>query len=311
MNRYLLLKAIQLLREHTVLRSKRAFPGVYDFRQTTASPHSLGFDFSDSRFVHVGDQLFFEPILRQLRVHGFTVKVIPTVAMREYFVDAGYSVVSVPEMLAQDLRVAPIWMYDSIDRQERTRRFVYINSADHGMILPVTNHLTKYLMRLLNVEFDERAADCRPHKITGESALINGITGPILIYNDSVDSGGFRLSKMHYGKLLEIAEGKQREGYTLVRVGTNPERAQNPKGLPFPHIDLRGETSVLDLFRLLGSANTVGSISFDTVIAHLALLYEKPAWICMRIFSKSHAEHVRRFVWPSYLSEHPVSIHYL
>jgi len=186
-----------------------------------------------------------------------------------------------------------------------------MNPADHGMTLPVTNHLTKYLMKLLNMEFNEHSADCRPHKVASEYALRGGIADPVLIYNDSVDSGEFRLSKGRFNKLLRMAEIKCREGYTIIRVGTNKEKILNPKKLPFTHVDLRGQTSVLDLFRLLNSPAVTGSISFDTAIAHVALLYQKPVWICMRRFSRSHRDHVMRCVFPSYISERPMSICYL
>jgi hypothetical protein len=311
MANYVLIKAWQFFRDRTLLRSVRKFPGIYDFWQRKDRPSSVGFDLSDARFVHIGDHLFFEPIVRQARQHGFGVKVAPTGVMQEYFIDAGYAVVSTQEVLAQDLRIAPTWMYETFNPQERTRRFIYMNPGDHGMTLPVTNHLTKELMKLMNIEFNEHVADCRPHKIVSEYALPGGISDPVLIYNDSVDSGEFRLGKGHFDKLLGMAEIKCREGYTLIRVGTNEEKILNPKRLPFAHIDLRGKTSVLDLFRLLNSPAVMGSISFDTAIAHVALLYEKPVWICMRRFSRSHREHVMKCVFPSYISKNPISICYL
>ena len=308
---YFFVKIGQALRTGTILRAARRYPGVYDFWRRKEIPASAGVDLSDSRFVHVGDHIFFEPLIRQLRSQGLAVKVAPTIAMREYFSDAGHAVVDAQQILTQELRIAPIWLYDSIPSRERRRRFIYLDPADHGISLPVTNHLTTYLMTTAGLQFSPDSVNCVPHKVFQESPMVNGIPGPILIYNDSVDSGDFRLRTIHFEKLLGQAELKHREGHTIVRVGTSEERDKHPGSLPFPHKDLRGKTSVMDLFRLMNSRAVRGSISFDTAIAHLALLYEKPAWICMRSFSTAHARYVKRCIFPSYVGDHQASISYL
>ena len=74
---------------------------------------------------------------------------------------------------------------------------------------------------------------------------------------------------------------------------------------------MRGKTSVLDLFSICSKDNIHGTISFDTAIAHIGLLYNKEVNIKMRIFSNSHSKFVKSNIFPSYKSINKLNINYI
>jgi hypothetical protein len=308
---YLFEKGIMFLRNQTLMRMHRRWPGVADFSQLTRVPTSVGIDMSNPLHVHIGDQLFLEPAIRACRDRGVAVVVAPTPSMRQYFAAAGYQIASPEEVLRQELRLAPTWMYDFIPPRERRRRFVYLNTTDHRIRRPVSTHLAECVIELLGLVPSAMPLDGRPFLPPANSALLNARSGRWIAFNDAVDSGAFRISSKDVARLWTIAAERQREGHSIVRVGSEGERMRAPAALPFDHLDARGQTDVVGLFSLLGRPEIESTLSFDTAVAHIALAYGKRAEILMRRFSPAHAEFVRKFIIPSYETAVPADITYL
>src|SRR5690348_6190339 len=144
---YLAEKLLMLARNLTLMRRHERAGGVADFAHLSVPPASIGFDFSNDRHVHIGDHLFLEPTFRACRDRGIPVVVAPIAAMRDYFLEAGYRVVSPSEAAMQALRVTSVYMYDGVPRPERHRRYLYLNTIDHRITGRVAEHLAEHVVR--------------------------------------------------------------------------------------------------------------------------------------------------------------------
>jgi hypothetical protein len=308
LNKYLLSKIWKSILIKIVARNNRLFPGIYGY-YNGVEIKSVGFDLSDEKYIHIGDQLFFEPILRHMTNAGLDIKIAPTNSMRDYFRCAGYSIVEPAEIFLQDLLISSIWMHTEFHSKNFKNNHIYLNSAEHGVSGPISNHFVTHLFKILNIEGDMEDLDCRPYRVQGECPFF--LERPVFIYSDTVDSGKFRISSENRSTLENKAKAKISEGFGIIRVGSLDDKKSNPSELPFPNIDFRGKTSVIDLFKLINSPNVIGSISFDTAIAHISILYNKEAYICMRKFSNQHIEFVKKYIFPSYIPKFPAKIYFL
>lgn len=308
-NLYVLSRIYRILHIKILQKSAHKFPGIYDYSFSTDLPKTIGFDFSNPKYNHIGDQLFFEPLLENFRRLGFSVYVAPTKAMCDYFKSAGYEIVSPSDILKCELRIASIWMQGDIERNERYRNFIYLNTAAHGMAKPVTDHLLGSIFQLLGLPYEDAVGKARPFRISPNCEFLSDL--PVIVYNDSIDSGRFRLTKDHYRRLEEQGKLMESKGFKILRLGTEQDKISRPEFLPFPHVDYRGMTNVIDIFNIIGSPNISGTISFDTAIAHISLLYNKPAWICLRRFSKLHQLHIIKNIFPSYSTKVKSDVFYI
>ena len=297
---YLLEKSVMYVRNHTLMRWHARAGGVADFARLRRPPRSIGFDTSNSRHVHLGDHLFLEPVMRACRLRGVEVVVAPGAAMRDYFRDAGYTVVQPEVVLRQELRIAPVFMYDSMPRHERGSRFLYLNTIDHRIQRPVAEHLAEQVVRAALLDVDAVPIDGRPHLVAPGPTALDDAEGRWLLFNDSVDSGWFRVTRWDRAVLADVAAEQRRAGFRIARVGTEAERIARPERLGIDELDLRGRTSVMDLFRLLRSPRVEGTVSFDHVVAHMGMACGKPAIVKVRRGSRRHGEFMKRFLIPPF-----------
>jgi hypothetical protein len=239
------------------------------------------------------------------------VVVVPGPAMRDYFGDAGYEVVSPDVALAQELRVTSAWMFDSMPRHERRTRMLYLNMIDHRIRRPVAEHMAEEVLRAARLEPGDAPIDGRPHLVAPGPTALDGLDGRWLLFNDTVDSGWFRVNRWDRRVLAEVAAERRRAGFRIARVGTEAERLARPGSAGVEDIDLRGRTSIMDLFRLLRSPRVEGTISFDHVVAHMGMACGKPALVKVRRCSRGHAEFMKRFLIPPYSADRAALVRYV
>lgn len=302
---YVAEKIVMLARNLTLMRRHERAGGVADFAQLSGPPAGIGFDFSNARHVHIGDHLFLEPTCRACRDRGIPVVVAPIAAMRDYFLEAGYRVVSPAEATAQPLRVTSVYMYDDVPRPERHRRYLYLNTIDHRITGRVAEHLAEHVVRAACLEPAAPPIDGRPYLVNpgalpAAAAELDSDGPKWWVFNDAVDSGWFRVLPSDRALLADVAAEKRREGFRVVRVGSSADLEKRPQPLGIDHLDLRGRTSVMDLFRLLRSPRVAGTISFDTVVAHMGIACGKDAVIHLRRFSPAHQRFLKAHLIPPF-----------
>jgi hypothetical protein len=311
---YLAEKILMLARNLTLMRRHERAGGVADFAHLEEQPTSIGFDFSNARHVHIGDHLFLEPTVRACRDRGVRVVIAPIAPMRDYFLEAGYRVVSADEARQQELRVTSVYMYDDVPRAERHERYLYLNTIDHHITGRVAEHLAQHVVRAACLDPYAPMIDGRPSPVApGLSALdpLSSHAGHWWVFNDAVDSGWFRVLPSDRRLLAEAAAEKRREGYRIVRVGSAADLAKRPGKIGVEDLDLRGRTSVMDLFRLLRSPRVAGTISFDTVVAHMGIACGKDALIHLRRFTPAHQRFLKAHLIPPFAAGTAVDIQFV
>jgi hypothetical protein len=308
---YILEKLIMYARNHTLMRRHERAGGVFDFATLSGPPRSIGFDISNARHVHLGDHLFLEPAMRACRLRGVDIVVAPGAAMREYFRDAGYTVVAPDDVLQQELRVTSVWMYDSMPRVERRTRFLYVNMIDHHIGRPVAEHMAEHVVRAARLDPHAAPLDGRPHLVAQGTTALDDLHGRWLLFNDTVDSGWFRVTKWDRAVLADVAAEQRRLGFRIARVGTEAERIARPTPLGVEDVDLRGRTSMMDLFRLLRSPGVAGTVSFDHVVAHMGMACGKPAIVKVRRCSRRHGDFMKRYLIPPYTADRGALVRYV
>jgi hypothetical protein len=308
---YLLEKLVMYARNLTFMRRHERAGGVFDFAGLTAPPASVGLDISNARHVHLGDHLFYEPVIRAFRDRGLKVVVSPMPAARDYFREAGYDVVEPAEVLEQELRISSVWMYGYLPRHARRERFLYLNPIDHHITGPVAEFLAEHAIRAARLDPATAPIDGRPYLVQPGPTPLDGEPGRWLVFNDTVASGWFRVTPKDRRAVARAAGALRREGYRIVRVGTEAERLAHPDPVGMEDLDLRGQTSVMDLFRLLRSPQVAGTISFDHVVAHMGMACGKPATIRLRRMSRSHADFMQRFLIPPFAAGRSTPVRFI
>lgn len=311
---YVAEKLLMLARNLTLMRRHERAGGVADFAHLTSPPASIGFDFSNVRHVHIGDHLFLEPTFRACRDRGIPVVVAPIAPMRDYFLEAGYDI-GTPELTrAQELRVTSVYMYDDVPRAERHERYLYLNTIDHHITGRVAEHLAENVVRAVHLEPDAPRIDGRPYLVTPGATPLDAIDhqeSSWWVFNDAVDSGWFRVLPSDRKLLADVAAQKRREGFRIVRVGSAADLEKRPEKLGIEDLDLRGRTSVMDLFRLLRSPRVAGTISFDTVVAHMGIACGKHAVIHLRRFSPAHQRFLKAHLIPPFAAGTAANIRFV
>jgi hypothetical protein len=203
-------------------------------------------------------------------------------------------------VLQQELRITSVWMYDTMPRQERRTRFLYLNMIDHNIRRPVAEHMVDHVVRAARLDPVPAPIDGRPHLVAQGPTALDDVDGQWLLFNDTVDSGWFRVTRRDRAVLADVAAGQRRAGFRIARVGTEAERLARPARLGIEDLDLRGQTSVMDLFRLLRSPKVVGTVSFDHVVAHMGMACDKPAIVKVRRCSQRHGDFMKRYLIPPF-----------
>lgn len=98
-------------------------------------------------------------------------------------------------------------------------------------------------------------------------------------------------------KLLSKAiEFSKKNNCILILVGLTPSNEENIKDMV---IDLRGKTSLDDLFKLLSNKKCQKVFSFDTAVAHIAFSLNKDCYVMLKKrILKKNSLYIRRFLFP-------------
>ena len=177
--------------------------------------------------------------------------------------------------------------------------------------MPVTSHMIYSISEMLN--FDNYS----DHRLTPSKFKIKNSFSEIkenksyYLFNEYVDSGFMRINRKMIDELIQCADSKVKKGYNIIRVGTHKNKENSDIKLPFYSIDLRGKTSLVELFSLYSETNIRGSISFDTAIAHIGIIYDKEVFIKMRRFSKKYNFFVKKYIFPFYSKNDKSKINYI
>ena len=274
--------------------------------------NTVVFDLSNEQYTHIGDSLFYEPIIKSFESLNINISVCVHDSLKKYFELANHKLINKSQIINNDLIIAPFWIYNHYSKKYKEKT-IFLDPTNIQINMPITNYFYSNICKELKIRInDDNLFPSKPYFEKYKRfkySLKNG--RKYIIFNDSVDSGVLRITKKMKYKLLLKAKSYKEKGFDILRLGSQKDKLRFPKKLDIEHVDLRGQTDVLDLFFLISNNQVYGTISFDTAIAHISIMYNKKTFILLRRFTKNHKNHIRKFIMPSYITENRKEIKYI
>lgn len=268
-----------------------------------ASPDSINrviLYFPDYEFMHYGDHLFFEPLARFLKLNNINVKVMPVKQMEFYFRNNGYLIGNSDDVKKADLLITRTEFYENIKRL-MYENILFINTSSTKINQFLCNDMVNKVASFLSLDSDNFCAKPSGLRTCPENIKLDSGRN-YLIFNNYIDSGFFRVTQKHYKKINDFAQNFARENdLKVIHTGTQKEKANDKKTYDFVDIDLRGKTSLADLFSLASHDNVQYNISFDGFLMHIFYIYGKKSYILFRgRYTKSARNYLINYVNPPF-----------
>lgn len=295
---YLLCKLQLILLIQLQLRQFKRAPGLYD--PNPGRPvRTVGFDLCGPSYAHLGDQLFYQPLIRYLESCGLQVGVAPTKPMREYFAAQGHRLIE-PEQLADcDLVIAPVWALLDQPEERRFTHCLYVDATDPAIDIPLCGYLVREVGARLGLPpslMDDTPAAWADAPST--LALEPGVS--YALFNNYVDSGRFRINRRSHTLLRGMLAELKAQGVRIIHAGSADDKRKDTADYTEVDLDLRGKTSIADAFRLAAHPQVEHVVAFDTFIMHLGLINKKLCYVHVRRSSAKRAAYLRRCVIPPF-----------
>jgi hypothetical protein len=238
--------------------------------------------FPDYQMMHLGDHIFFEPLLRELVKSGFNVEIQPVKLMEFYFLNLGYQIGDI-KTKKYDLIISRIEFYPSL--KNTNFPIIYVEIANYKIIQPLCFDIIEKILTILKIKANN--IDDVPklvHSVLPETLEdISNSKDKYILFNNYIDSGSFRITKKHYSLLSEYAQDlKDKTGYKIIHTGSIKDKQKDKKIYSFVDIDLRGYSNIEDLFNLVQLNNVIYNVSFDAFQMHLFFMANKKSYVLFR-----------------------------
>jgi len=240
--------------------------------------------FPDYQMMHLGDHLFFEPLANTLKEAGYDLYIEPVKAMEFYFLALGYKL-SKLEDITYDLVLSRIEFYPKLKKSNLA--ILYVEIANTKITQPLCSDIIKKTNKFLNLK--TRIINDIPKLIaisdiiSSELLTIQNSNDKYIVFNNYIDSGSFRLFSKQFQKIKEFTEAlKKQTGYKVIHTGSKNDKDKDKEVYDFVDIDLRGKSSIKDLFDLVQLNNVLLNVSFDAFQMHLFMIANKKSYILFR-----------------------------
>ena len=297
---YLIDKIITSIKIKTTLKRIKYKPGIY-CQPPIKSAKTIGIDLSNSRYIHFGDQLFYEPLIRALHVSGLNIRLTPTIAMNSYFTSCGFSISNIEETLNSDILISPIWDISNKKTINHKNR-ILVHLSDYLIDDHPCRYLISSLSEILDIEL--KIASYKPYYWESDLSrnIIKYHEQGFIILNNYVESSRLRVWKNDHHALLDHAAAiKKSTGKLIIHVGSEKDKkSDNYDYSGVTDIDLRGLTSIEEIFSLIKNPLIHDVVSFDNFITHIALMAGKQCHIRMRRHSPKVKKYHQNYIYPSF-----------
>lgn len=271
------------------------------------------FYFPFRKYMHLGDHLFFEPVMKKLVKLGYDVYVFPSKNMEFYFRKLNYKLITQEiNINSFDLVITRSEFYKFISKLENVLLYDYINlNLKEKICKDIIDKIFKYLniIELINEN------DTIPSKIKIEEKKDFKLNEKekYVLFNNYLDSGkGLNIFENYNKKFEEKILILKKQGYKIIHLGTEKERIKDKNRYRYIDIDLRGKTTVEDLFYLASLKNIKINIGFDAFIMHLFFINNKKNYIILRNKLISFREKItKNYLNPPFKKRKKEKIRYL
>lgn len=287
-------KAVNLTVLKYSAKNKFIYPNLYLFnlnKTQLKSVKKILFFFDSDEYMHLGDHLFFLPLIQSFINSGFDVYVAPTKIMSPLFKILKFKVLNEDINFKDfDLIVSRIEMVNIVNKHK-----ALLVNVSKNLSLPICDQLIHDFSKLFllnnnyNVDFLSLKDDSILNKFHLDSSK------KIILFSLKMNTASYLNNNKKLSKLVGLLNkyGKD-SSYQIVQVG-GADESINPN-LNFPYVDLGGKTSVLDIFNLVNNEHVFCYIGFDAFVMHVFSLLKKPSFVVFRgRISKRQSKMLKKF----------------
>jgi hypothetical protein len=302
-----LLKRVNII-FYSVFFSKFKIDNNIYYRSTTNAPKTkkVFFYFPDATLMHLGDHLFFEPLCNLFRKNGYAVEILPSTIMKEYFNQLGYSLNDKKGLLTNDLIISSSRFLPEIVKLDNDFLLIETECPD------IQKALIDDILEKVTVLFKmEKVVTSIPSYIYNHTNVRKKYNldehSKYIIFSNYLVSGSFRVFDKKHKKLEEAVVNFKYKypDFKVIHIGSSTDLKNDTKNYDFVDIDLRGKTTVMELFEISNLDEVVLYMGFDNFLMHLFFILNKD----VKIMSRGRWSNKSRFFLENYIDP-PFDIKY-
>lgn len=260
------------------LNTQKKEDSLYAYRYEIEKKKKILLYFPLSQYMHLGDHLFFEPLAKNLRIKGYDVYILPCKVMEFYFKELGYKILKNDNLKKFDLIISRTEFFKSLKNEKNVLLYDYINTS---LKEKICIDIIKKVFFILNENILN--IDGEPTNLmVKESSIKLDKNKKYILFNNYLDSSKWITGKKYLDKIEEKGKELKKLGYELIHLGTKNDLEKDKKFYDYVDIDLRGKTTIRDLFYLSSLNNVEANLGFDAFLMHLFFLNRKTNYICLR-----------------------------
>ncbi len=306
------LKKIQLfLLEKINLNQYKVNKNIY-FKGERREIKNILIYLNNNLLAHLGDQLFFEPLLRSLKNKGIKVSISPTETMKKYFEILKYQIIEKPILQDYDLIITRSDFFYLL-KEERNILFIKTTNLSQRVCNMIVDEVFKFLNLDINSEINYIPQNLNLENY--ENYLIKKEINDnfkYIIFSNYIDSGYMFNNRKKICNLEKFCKTKAKERkYKIIHIGSNNDKKRDKRKYDFIDVDLRGKTDIIDLFYLISLFQVKEYVGMDGFIMHLFFINFKKTNICIRNkLTQKREEEIIKYVNPPFINSN-IEINYI
>lgn len=281
---------------------------LYGYKINNLEIKIILFYFPNAEIMHLGDHLFFEPLMNLLKKDGYKIYILPSRQMEFYFKNLGYEIFS--RKINPDLIITRTEFLRDLKNKKNILLYDYLNiKLKEKLCVDIVEKVYSFLDKTKKIDKE----NIKINYLILNKIILNEITCKFnlkkhekyIIYNNYLDSGRMLNIFLNYEEKLEkkVMELKKK-GYLVLHLGSNKDKLNDKRIYNFIDKDLRGKTTIEDLFYIVALDNIKINVGFDAFIMHLFFIKNKKNYIFLRNkITNKRKECIIKYFNPPYIIE--------
>jgi hypothetical protein len=269
--------------------------GLYLKNKNNKKINKILLYFDDIDYMHIGDHLFFEPLIHKLDKY-YHIEIKPIKQMSDYFKFNKIHTNS-GDIENFDLIITKVEFLQFFKNFKGQILFIDTtnNKIKNHLCLSITNRVLKFL------NIPNKDKNNKPNSYIKENKKLDLLLDDnhnYILFNNYIKSGKFRITPRQKNKLdIFATKMKNNTRYKIIHIGTKNDKRRDKNEYNFVDIDLRGETNLSDIFYLFSKPNVLCNISFDNFQMMVAFISKKQSYIVARKrLLKSNEKFIKNYV---------------
>lgn len=270
-----------LANSRTMYKKNQISANLYAFNFVSGNKiEQVVFALNDAEYMHLGDYLFLLPVIKNFIDNGYQVAICATPSTREFLKRLNFPVVETVDYALNNTLI--ISRFEMIPQYKRYQSIFIHVSQD--LTMPICSQLLMEFSALFNF----KCYQAINYGMLANSAILNQLNLPakqkLIIFNPYCDAAAYLITRAKRERIINqvLMMLKQIPDAKVVLTGTAQEKKHDLRQYPFSYIDLRGKSSVVDIFALVLCENVISYVGFDSFIMHVFSLCGKSSYVVFR-----------------------------